>query len=326
MPTIAVFEDVHWADEATLDLIKFLGRRIGRTASLLILTYRDDEVGAQHPLRLVLGDLPSVAMVRLSLSPLSEAAVGTLARRANRPTQGLYAATGGNPFFVTEVLAIGGKGVPATVRDAVLARAARLSPAAREVLDLASVSPNAIEQWLLDAVLSSVASALDECIERGMLRADEGMLAFRHELARQAIEDSLTAIRAKDLHAKILQALIHHGIDRAPLTRLVHHAAHADDGEAVLRFAPDAAKQASALGAHRQAAAHYHAALRYASRLPAEGRGELLDAYAVECDLADRMAEAQQVQEEALRLWRELGRRDKEGRALRRLSEIAMRL
>jgi len=325
-PTIAVFEDVHWADEATLDLIKFLGRRIQRTASMLILTYRDDEVGAQHPLRLVLGDLAPDAVVRLSLPPLSESAVVVLARGANRAAQGLHAATGGNPFFVTEVLASAGEGLPVTVRDAVLARAARLSQAAREVLDLTSVAPGAIEQWLVEAVLQPASSALDECAEHGMLRADEGMLAFRHELARQAIEDSLTATRAKGFHAKVLQPLIQHGVDRMPLARLVHHAAHADDSEAVLRYAPAAAQQASALGAHRQAVAHYHAALRYASFLPAEVRGELLDAYADECDLLDQMAEAERAQQEALRLWRALGRRDKEGRALRRLSEIAFKL
>jgi len=325
-PTIAVLEDVHWADEATLDLIKFLGRRIQRAASLLILTYRDDEVGAQHPLRAVLGDLPAAVTLRLSLLPLSEGAVLALARRMNRWAQGLHAATGGNPFFVTEVLASGSEGVPATVRDAVLARAARLSPAAREVLDLASIAPGAVEQWLLEAVLHPALSTLDECTERGMLRADKGMLAFRHELARQAIEDSLTAARAKDLHAKVLQALIQHGIDRVPLARLVHHADCAGDGEAVLRYAPAAAHEASALGAHRQAAAHYQAALWYASLLPAEERGELLDGYADECDLTDQMAEAEQAQQKALRLWRELGRRDKKGRALHRLSEIAIKL
>src|SRR5918996_5005721 len=104
-PSLVVFEDVHWADEATLDVLKYIGRRIDRTRCLLVLTFRDDELRAQHPLRLVLGDLPSRLTLRVVLPLLSEAAVAELARRAERPVAGLHAVTGGNPFFVTEVLA-----------------------------------------------------------------------------------------------------------------------------------------------------------------------------------------------------------------------------
>src|SRR6185503_13299887 len=83
-PSITVIEDVHWADEATIDLLKFLGRRINRVNSMLVATYRDDEVGADHPLRLVLGDLPHRSVARLRLPPLSERAVHVLAERAGR--------------------------------------------------------------------------------------------------------------------------------------------------------------------------------------------------------------------------------------------------
>src|SRR5688572_1943535 len=75
---VVVFEDVHWADEATLDLIKFLGRRIGDTRALLVLTYRDDEIGPRHALRLLLGELPRERVVRVALEPLSLAAVEKL--------------------------------------------------------------------------------------------------------------------------------------------------------------------------------------------------------------------------------------------------------
>src|SRR5262245_53704868 len=140
-PLITVVEDVHWADEATLDLLKFLRRRISRIKSMLTITYRDDEVGPDHPLRLVLGDLPHRSVARLRLLPLSEAAVNTLAERAGQRIDDLYEVTGGNPFFVTEALASKGAGIPSTVRDAVLSRAARLSPASRTVLELVSVVP-----------------------------------------------------------------------------------------------------------------------------------------------------------------------------------------
>jgi predicted ATPase len=126
---LVVFEDMHWADEASLDLLKYLGRRIHRTHSMLAVTYRDDEVGARHPLRFVIGDLPCAHAHRMLLLPLSEPAVTQLAAQAGRPSTGLYTATGGNPLFVTEVLASVSGAVPATVRGAVMTRAARLSPA-----------------------------------------------------------------------------------------------------------------------------------------------------------------------------------------------------
>jgi predicted ATPase len=127
--TLVVFEDMHWADEATLDLLKYLGRRIHRTRAMLAVTYRDDEVGARHPLRFVIGDLPRATTRRMTLSPLTEAAVAQLARQAGRPSSGLHRITGGNPFFVTESLATAVGTVPASVRDAVLSRTSQLSPA-----------------------------------------------------------------------------------------------------------------------------------------------------------------------------------------------------
>jgi len=160
-PSITVIEDVHWADEATLDLLKFLGRRIHRINSMLLVTYRDDEVGADHPLRLVLGDLSHRSVVRLRLPPLSEAAVEQLAANASRHIEDLYAVTGGNPFFVTEALASKESGVPITVRDAVLSRAGRLSPAARAALELVSVVPARTEMWLLGDTISPDGYALE---------------------------------------------------------------------------------------------------------------------------------------------------------------------
>lgn len=139
-PRLLVFEDVHWADEATLDLLRFLGRRLGSTRALLIATYRDEEVGSQHPLRTVLGDLAtSGAVRRMALTPLSQSAVRRLAEGSALDAERLHYQTGGNPFFVTEILAAGSETIPVTVRDAVLARVSRLAPAGRAVLEAASI-------------------------------------------------------------------------------------------------------------------------------------------------------------------------------------------
>ena len=140
-PVVAVFEDVHWADDATLDLLKFLGRRIDRVPCLLVLSWRDDEVSATHPLRRLLGELPPSLVTRLVLAPLSEVAVAQLARAAMRSATGLHALTRGNPLFVSEVLRHGAEGVPQGVQDLVLARFSRLGPAAQAVVRLASPVP-----------------------------------------------------------------------------------------------------------------------------------------------------------------------------------------
>src|SRR5580692_9939746 len=132
---------MHWADEATLDLLKYLGRRIQRTRAMLAITYRDDEVGPRHPLRSVIGDLPRASLRRVALTPLSESAVAQLAREAGRPSRGLHGITGGNPLFVTELLTAAADTVPITVRDAVVGRAVRLSPASRDIAELVSVVP-----------------------------------------------------------------------------------------------------------------------------------------------------------------------------------------
>ena len=318
-PSIVVFEDIHWADEATLDLIKFVGRRIHTTRALLVLTYRDD-VAADHPLRLVLGDLPGASVTRLTLFPLSEGAVDAMARRAGRPSAGLHAATGGNPFFVTEVLASTAPGVPGTVRDAVMARTARLSPPAHDLLELVSVAPTQMERWILDAILEAGSTVLDECAGAGMLRVEAAAVAFRHELARQAIEETLPPARQQHLHALVLRAMVERGTDVVQAARLAHHASGARDADAVVRFAPAAARQASSLRAHREAAAHYATALRYADRLSLEEHATLLEGRAQECSFNGPFEACCEAGSAALEIWRRLGDREKEGGSLRFLS------
>jgi DNA-binding CsgD family transcriptional regulator len=321
-PTILIFEDVHWADEATLDLIKFLGRRLQRLGVMLILSYRDDEVGAKHPLRSVIGDLPLSFDRRLKLSPLSGEAVAALARAAGWPAQRLHEFTCGNPFFVTEVLAASDK-VPGTVRDAVMARMARLSDAARAVANVAALIPGKTERWLLDKVADATGDAIEECLGVGMVALEDGSLAFRHELARCAAEEHQPLPQRRDLHAQILEALLNHAGEEIATARLVHHADHGGNSPAVLYYAPLAAKRAAALGAHREAAAHYASALQHAGTLPDAERAQLFERRSYECYLTDQIADAVEAREAALTLWRAHGNRLKEGDSLRWLSRLS---
>jgi DNA-binding CsgD family transcriptional regulator/tetratricopeptide (TPR) repeat protein len=322
-PTILIIEDIHWADEATLDLIKYVARRLHGIAALLILTYRDDELVNEHPLRLLLGDLPARDVARLHLRPLSEGAVATLEAQARRPPGRLHAITGGNPFFLVEVLAHDAPGTPASVADAVLARIARRSPDAQRLLETVAVAPSRIERGVLEALGTGEQAALDECLAAHLLRLDGLRVAFRHELARQAVEDALPPAHRQHLHAAILGALLERGAEQTSLARLVHHAAQAEDGAQVVRLAPVAARQASAQGAHREAAAYYQTALRFPDHLPPAWQAELLDGLANEYYLTSKVQEAIAPCEAALAIWRTLIQPEQVGRTLRRLSRLS---
>ena len=305
-PTLLVIDDVHWADAATLDLVKHLGRRIARVPALLLLGHRDDGV-SMASLRTVFGELEPAAVTRLTLPRLSAGAVRALAARAGRGADGVHEATGGNPFFVAEVLAHADEAVPATVRDAVLARADRLPDAARAVLDLAAIVPRAIEIGLVDAVLAPGPADVERCIGAGLLVADASTLRFRHELARVALEEALGPLRARSLHAALLAALQSGAAGSASLARIVHHGERAGDVAAVLRAAPQAAREAARRGARREAAAHCRTALAHADGLPALERARLLDDYASHCFELGELDAAIPAREQAIALFAEAG-------------------
>jgi DNA-binding CsgD family transcriptional regulator len=322
-PTVFVLEDVHWADEATLDVLRLLARRVETVPALVVATYRDDELDPAHPLRIMLGELGAGGTVgRVRLVRLSPDAVASLAAPYGVDPGELYRKTAGNPFFVVEALAAGAEGIPETVRDAVLARAARLSPAGRAVLEAVAVVPAEAELWLLEALAGDAAGHLDECLASGMLTVEASGVAFRHELARLAVEESVPPHRAAPLHRRALAALAEPPAGAPDLARLAHHAEAAGDVGAVVRFAPAAAAHAESVGAYREAAAQYARALRFGDALPAAERAALLERRSRACSLTDHNDAAVEAIEGALALHRELGRGLEEGDALRWLSSI----
>jgi DNA-binding CsgD family transcriptional regulator len=319
-PSVLVLEDVHWADEATLDVIRLAGRRVGDVPALLVLSYRDDELDRSHPLRIVLGDLPgSDRVTRMELARLSPRAVAELAGPAGVDAGELHRWTAGSPFFVTEVLAAGTAQVPRSVEDAVLGRAARLSGAARQVLDAAAVVPGPAELWLLDALAPAAgAGALDECLGSGTVALAGGRVEFRHEIARQVVEEALPPGRRAGLHCAALAALA--GQTPPDLARLAHHAEAAGDAEAVLRFAPAAAERAAAAGARREAAGQYARALRFADALEPAARAGLLERFAGVAFYTGMGNEATAALREAVELHRACGDLLRQGDTLRQLA------
>jgi DNA-binding CsgD family transcriptional regulator/tetratricopeptide (TPR) repeat protein len=322
-PRTIVVEDAHWVDDATLDLLKFVGRRIRGLPALLIITYRDDEVGPHHRLHYLLGELPRDAVHRFRVPLLSEAAVREMARRKGRSADGVYALTGGNAFFVTEVLASRKSAVPASIKQAVLARAAQLSADARKLLDLVSVAPRRMARPLLDGLIVGSAALIRECTASGTLTASADSVRFRHELARRAWQDTLEPGAAGASHRLILEALLERGDDNRDLACIVHHADGAGEAGQVLRLAPAAAREAASVGAHRQAASQYATALRYAEKLPPAERAKLLEDFSYEQHLAGAIGHAVRAQEEALALRVSIGDRQGEGANLRWLSRFA---
>lgn len=294
-PAVAVLEDMHWADEATFEVIQYVGRRIDRVRAMLVMTCRDDEAVADHPLRRVLASVSREHVLRVQLNSLSPRAVARLAGRSD--VDDLYALTKGNPFFVTEVLSGEGASVPASVQDAVMARVSRLGAHGRETVELVSVVPGRVELGVID--VCDAATGVDDALRAGLLEIDDHHAAFRHELARQAVESGLGQGRRRDLNGRVLSALMRR---RTEPSRLTHHAVQADDAKAVSQFAPEAARTAAAADSHHEAVEHFEQALARADLYSDSQLADLLDECGRECYFAGLQHRAEDVLTRAVEL------------------------
>ncbi|MCB0005684.1 MAG: AAA family ATPase, partial [Anaerolineales bacterium] len=313
-PTVLVFEDVHWADKATLDLLKYLGRRVQNTRAIIIVTYRDDELEARHPLRLLVGDLSSSAgTLHLHLQPLSLVAVTQLSGNKRVDTDALFEATGGNPFFVTEVLASGSALVPETVRDAILARLARLTLSGRAALDAAAIIGTRVEPWLLQDVTAAEAGHIDESMDVGFLIAREHELEFRHELVRQVVLTELAPHRALFLHRAVLEGLKRRGLAERYLARLVNHAVAAAEAEDVVVYGQQAAEMARLGGMYGDAGKLYEAVLQHMPPADSEERLELMLRLAISRQTLDRFDRILTILKDALAMAQRLKLPDWQG-------------
>ena len=320
-PYLLVVEDAHWADEATLDLLRHLARRVHACRALVMVSYRPEDTTSGDGLRLLLGDTASASGTRrIDLPPLTPAAVARLAADAGVGAAAhLHAVTGGNAFFVTEALSTGTTDLPATVRDAVLARVSRLGETGQRALEVVALAGARAEASLVAGLLPGGLSALDEPLSRGLLRQVGGEVLFRHELARLAVAAEVPAGRSVHLHRRLLAALRTRDADHA---RLAHHAEAGRDPAAVLEFAPVAAAHAASLGAHQEAVRQYLRALPHADALPPAERAELLWALGYECYLTGRIDQAIESIGRARALWEELGDRVRVGDAWRCSSRL----
>ncbi len=321
-PTVLAIEDMHWADEATLDVLRYLVRRVAGLPAVLLLTYRDDEVDQAHPLRHLLGLAARTERVhRLPLARLTPDAVRRLAAPTDLDPAQVYAATSGNPFFVTEVLAAGhADHAPPTIVDTVLARVRVLEPETQDALAQLAVVPSTLDRWLVDRLVPGGVAALAPAERHGLVAVAPGRVAFRHELIRRALVDSLLATRRIELNQRVLAALLERDGDDLPA--IVHHAAEAGDSAAIARYAPGAAVEAIQVGAHREAVAHLRLALAHRAAYPPGELADLLDRYAVECYMNNEDVPALAAAVEGVALRRSLGDPGRLGDSLRWLCRI----
>jgi DNA-binding CsgD family transcriptional regulator/tetratricopeptide (TPR) repeat protein len=316
-PTVLVLEDVHWADDATFDSITVLGRRIATLPALLVLTFRGGEAPPGHPLRAAIGAIPAEATALIELAPLSEDAVAALAGDA---AEAVYEATGGNPFYVTELLASRtGEELPPSVANAVLGRASRLDEASRRLVELVSVVPGRVKTSVLDVAMPGWESAAEEPERRGLLDVDATYVRFRHELARNAISSSVPTAARRRLHGEILDALLGANADPADL---VHHAEAAGADDVVADYALVAARRAAAVGSNREAFSHYRRASDFVERLPPPERGAVFEELATTAYFVARLDEAFAAIRNAIAIQRELGNSAAVGRCTRIVSRF----
>lgn len=316
-PSVLVLEDVHWADHATLDSVTVVGRRIGTLPALLVVTYRAGEAPPGHPLHAALGAIRRDDLVLLELLPLSRNAVAAL---AGGDADQLYAATGGNPFYVTELLASRDAAeAPPSVASAVSARVARLDGPARRLVELVSAVPNRVSTDVLDELMPGWAVTAEEPERRQLLELAGGYVRFRHELARNAVLSSIPLVARRGLHAQVLKALRAAGADPADV---VHHAEAAGDEDVVSEYALVAARRAAALESNREAYFHYRRAADFADRLAELEQADLLEELATAAYLVGRLDDAFAAIDAAIAIHRQLGDQAAVGRCTRVLSRL----
>ena len=325
-PYLLVIEDAHWADDATLDLVRHLARRVHRLRALVLVTFRAEEAVGNNALRILFGDVAGSSGVRrIDLNPLTPDGVRALLETATADestpdVDALYRTTAGNPFFVTEVIAAGGGPLPRSVRDAVLSRTSRLSESAREVLDLVALAGPRCEVGLIEDLAPDLAGALDEALGHGVVQLAGNAVTFRHELARLAVRDEIPAIRRRGDHRRILGWLESHDADPA---RMAYHAEEAGQDDAAREHSLVAAERAASLGSHREAVEQYQRALRHSSGVPDPTLADLHGRVAYELYVTGRMAEALEAQREALAVWTDLGESERVGDSQRLMSRFS---
>jgi DNA-binding CsgD family transcriptional regulator/tetratricopeptide (TPR) repeat protein len=288
-PLVLIVEDLHWADRSTRDLLLFLIRNLRSERVLLVATYRADELPRGHPMRRYIAELQRTrSFERLDLRPFNRAEVaemvaGIVGPAADRMlVDSVFARSAGNPFFAEELVAAGGGDgqIPTTLREILLARVDRLSPAARELLSVIAVAGREVSDQLLAAASVMPEDvrlpALREAVTHHLLKIASQGYAFRHELAREVVYRELLPGERVRLHGAYGRALS----DRPELepdsgvlaSELARHWLAAGNLPGALSAAVDAGRVSQKRSGFAEAQRHYERALELWDQVPAADR------------------------------------------------------
>jgi DNA-binding CsgD family transcriptional regulator/Tfp pilus assembly protein PilF len=319
--TLLIFEDVHWADEATLDLIKYFSRRVSLINCLFIVTYRDDDADRDIRLRTIMGEIPARQQTRMKIQRLSIDSVKALAESSSLKAEDVYRLTLGNPFYVTEILAHYSPGIPDNIKDSILSVFYAQPERVRNLWEMISTLSGKIDIKLLELIIPNLYTEIEHCLKSGILLMEEHHLTFKHELYRKTIEESLTAYKRIQLNARVLDVLLSNAEEEGNLALIVHHAKNAHNKPVVAKFAPVAARDAAIHGAHYEAAKLYGTAIQY-SDSKEKAVADLFEQHAYECYLTNQVSQAIDSQTKALSIWKSLGEKTRVGASLRLLSRF----
>nr|WP_062333739.1 LuxR family transcriptional regulator [Herbidospora sakaeratensis] len=276
-PVLMVFEDLHWADHSTRDLLVFLTRMLQRERVVLVGTYRTDDLHRRHPLRPVLAELQRLPLVvPVELPPLDDEAMATHLTALGGGNAGLIGGVvgraGGNPFFAEELLqaASSGDRLPATLADLLMARVEGLSDTAQQVLRVAAVAGRRVDHDMLRAAAGladrPLEEALREIVSRGLLTVDQHIgYDFRHALLQEAVYDDLLPGERTRLHMTFAALLTESGGRAA---ELAHHYSAAHDVRGALITSLEAGLRATQMGAPAEANRHFDRALEVWEQVP----------------------------------------------------------
>ncbi len=282
-PVMLVFEDMHWADPSTRDLVAFLGRNLRSAAVALLLSYRADELHRRHPLRPVIADLEREPHVeRVALDGLDRAELVSLLGEISddalpdAAVDELLARSEGNPFYVEELIAAGGvgRGLPATLADVILGRVAMLSEPTQAVLHDAAVLGHEVDDALLADVtgqpLDVIITALREAVNDQLLAIEGDACRFRHALVREALYDDLLPGERERMHVAAAQALQASSrlSEQARWASIAYHWAAAHDVPRGFEASVRAGIEAERVHALADAAEQFERALRLHDRVP----------------------------------------------------------
>ena len=320
--TLVIIEDIHWADEATLDFIKFFARRISQLHCLFILTYRDNEIFDNHPLRNVLGQLPSDSLTRLQLSPLSKQAVEKMAVERGYKGEDVFSISGGNPFYVTEILASYSPGVPDNIKDAILSVYHQQEKGTKNAWEICSVIPEGLEINRFGKIKSSLDAEMDHCFALEIIIIKNNRVIFKHELYRRTIEGSLSPFKRIALNKKMLDLFLDSFEQEGEIERIVHYAKNANENKLVVKYAPKAARQAACVGAHIEASKLFLTAIEYSDGNDVDQMVEFYESYAYECYLTNQVRDAIIYQGKALKIRQQKKEIEQAGNCLRLLSRL----